>query len=118
MRGYELVLVLRAGVSEIEKKKILDEVLKTLGEVKSEIKEWGRRTLAYPIKKEGEGLFVLMNIDCPNGALIPADLEKKLLMHEKILRHLLVRRKLEKKEPVLKTKRKKVRESKNGSKKS
>lgn len=121
MRAYELVLVLRAEVSEIEKKKVLDEVLKLLGEAKSEIQEWGRKTLAYPIKKEREGIFVLLNISYPNGSSIPADLEKKLLMNEKVLRHLLIRTK-DKKEIVPKVKKivlkVKSKGRKDGSKKS
>lgn len=121
MRSYELVLVLKSGVSEIEKKKVLDEVSKTLEKAESEIQELGRKTLAYPIKKEREGIFVLINVTYPNGTSIPADLEKKLLMNERVLRHLLVRTK-DKKEVVLKAKKivlkAKSKGRKNGSKKS
>ena len=103
MRSYELVLVLRAGVSETDKKKVLDEVTKILGGAETETTEWGKRTLAYPIKKEGEGLFILMNISYPNGSSIPEGVEKKLLINENILRHLLIRTK-DKKEVTAKTK--------------
>lgn len=92
MRTYELVLVIKSGISEADRKKLLETVQKSLGEAKTEVVEWGKKTLSYPIKKETEGLYFLLNIDYPDESTIPADFEKKLFANENILRHLFVRK--------------------------
>ncbi len=119
MRTYELVLVIKSGISEVDRKKVLETVQKSLGEAKAEVVEWGKKPLSYPIKKETEGIYFLLNIDYPEESVIPEDFEKKLFANENILRHLFVKRKPEKKEVgskglVLSDRR----ESKDGSKKS
>jgi small subunit ribosomal protein S6 len=55
----------------------------------TEVKQWGRKKLAYPIKNHNEGNYVLtiFKMD-PN---LTAELESSLELSEEILRHLLVR---------------------------
>lgn len=91
MRVYDLVLVLRPKLTEVERKKVIDSVTKILGEVKSTARELGKKVLSYPIKKETEGAYVMLNITSENG--LKSDIDKKLLINDNILRHLLVRRK-------------------------
>lgn len=93
MRAYDLVLVLRAGLSETERKKLLENIKSWLGETKVDTKELGKKSLAYPIKKEREGNYVLASLTTSNGNGIGAELEKKLTSSDDVLRHLLVRRK-------------------------
>lgn len=113
MRLYELVLVLRSSLSETQRKKILDTIKSWLkpaspssprasvdarrveagqgGPVKiSKEEEWGQKVLSYVIKKESSGFYVLWSLEAD---LVPADFEKRLLMNENILRHLLIRKK-------------------------
>ena len=53
MRLYELVLVLRTSLSEADRKKLVDQVKKALGDIKvTKEEEWGQKPLAYAIKKE------------------------------------------------------------------
>ena len=48
---------------------------------------WGRRRLAYVIRKQTEGLYVLMNISLdPKSA---SDLERNIRFLEPVIRHLL-----------------------------
>lgn len=91
MRSYDLVLVLGTSLAEAERKKILENIENWLGKAEIKSQELGRKTLAYPLKKEREGLFVLLKINYQNGTTVPVGLEKKLLMNDNILRHLLVR---------------------------
>lgn len=97
MRAYDLVLVLRAGLSETERKKVPANIKSWLGEAKVDTKELGKKSLAYPIKKEREGIYVLASIVISNGSTIGQDLGKKLRSNEDVLRYLLVRRKATKK---------------------
>lgn len=92
MRVYELVMVLQSSLSEAQRKKLIDTVKTWLGDVKiAKEDEWGQKPLAYPIKKEIAGFYLLFNLETENS--IPLDLEKKLLTNENILRHLLIRKK-------------------------
>lgn len=92
MRVYELVMVLRSSLSEAQRKKFVETVKTWLGEVKVKKEdEWGQKPLAYPIKKEIAGFYLLLNLETESS--ISSDLEKRLLTNENILRHLLVRRK-------------------------
>jgi len=51
--------------------------------------QWGRRKLAYPIRKQTEGSYVLMWASMPRQAI--RGLERELKLAENVLRHLLVR---------------------------
>ena len=91
MRSYELVLVLKTSLSESQQKKLIDTIkgwLKGLKIVKEE--QLGQKPLSYPIKKEIAGVYIDWSFEMET---IPLDLEKKLLVNENILRHLLIRRK-------------------------
>lgn len=50
---------------------------------------WGRRTLAYPIKKQTEGVYVQFDFQLPPAK--SRELERNLRIDEQVLRHLLVR---------------------------
>lgn len=106
MRTYDLVLVLKADIAETQREKLLDTVKTWLGNAKVDSKSLGKKLLSYPIKKEGEGIYILLNLGYTDGVVVPADVEKKLLMNDNVLRHLLVRRNV-KKELTLTTGRRK-----------
>jgi small subunit ribosomal protein S6 len=92
MRIYELVLILKSSISEAQRKKAVD-VVKSLNKDLKIAKEesLGVKPLAYKIKKELSGHFVHLVMEAKE--LIPADLEKRLIANEDILRHLLIRTK-------------------------
>lgn len=50
---------------------------------------WGRRALAYPIKKQSDGVYVQFNFELPPTK--SRELERALRIDEQALRHLLVR---------------------------
>ena len=90
MRTYELVVVLKP-VDEKERKKTLETVKSWLGDLKVKAeKDWGSKALKFPIKKELTGFYVDFELE---GNSVPTDLEKKLLLAETVLRHLIVRKK-------------------------
>jgi len=50
---------------------------------------WGLRGLAYRIKKNRKGHYVLLNINAPSGAVI--ELERQLKINEDVLRYITVK---------------------------
>lgn len=92
MRGYELTFIVRpeldeAGLAAVEDK-VKSFVTNSGGQV-ARVERWGRRQLAYPIKKIGEGQYIFMRVQLPTQA--PRELERQLRLTEDVLRYLLVR---------------------------
>ena len=50
---------------------------------------WGLRSLAYRIKKNRKGHYVLLNINAPSKAVV--ELERQLKINEDVLRFLTVK---------------------------
>lgn len=90
MRTYELVLVVRPSLSEADRKKLLESVKAWFGSLKvTKEDDWGSKALKYSIKKELTGHYFDLFLE---GESVPADLEKRILNQENILRHLLIRK--------------------------
>lgn len=91
MRLYELVVILKSSLAEAQRKKLIDTIQSWFGEMKvSKVEQWGQKVFAYPIKHEESGYYVRLFLE---GENIVADLGKRLIQNEDIVRHLLVRTK-------------------------
>jgi small subunit ribosomal protein S6 len=53
------------------------------------VEKWGKRRLAYSIRHQEEGIYVLMTLECP--ATLVKELDRRLRMNERIVRHMAVR---------------------------
>ncbi len=88
--NYEVVFILDPNLSEeatatlVEKFKALIESKGTL----SEVNEWGKRHLAYPINDLNEGYYVLMTFSSTPD--LPAELDRVLRITEGVMRSLIV----------------------------
>ncbi len=102
--SYELMLIFRTDTSEEKRKKIVEEIKKVLPTLdkKFEVKDFGKRLLSYPIKKENEGNYYLLTLNMEGKEA--ANLNSKLKLNEDLLRYLLVRLEPAKKEKVKKGK--------------
>ena len=90
MRNYELVCVIQPDLDETAFNSLLDRVKGWVTEsngVVDKVDIWGRRKLAYNIRKQREGQFVLLNISLQPAAT--AELERNLRYQEPIMRHML-----------------------------
>ena len=92
MRDYELVLVISPEVVDENVAATVDKVSQFIterGGSITEVNQWGRRKLAYPIKHFMEGSYVLAQFKLEPK--LAAELEANLRISEEIMRHLLVR---------------------------
>jgi len=90
MRKYELVCILHPDLDENAFNGAIEKVKGWIGEAGGSIDKvdvWGRRTLAYAIRKQREGQYVLLNVSLPAEAV--AGLERNLRFLEPVLRHML-----------------------------
>jgi small subunit ribosomal protein S6 len=92
VRDYELVFIISPEVSEEEMPAAIERVSQAIvsrgGEVR-EVDHWGRKKLAYPIKRCNEGNYVLTQLRLDPTRTV--ELEAGLRLSEEVLRHLLVR---------------------------
>ena len=92
MRHYEIVFLVHPDQSE----QVPQMIERYRGMIESDgghfhrLEDWGRRQLAYPIKKAHKAHYVLMNIECSSVAL--AELEDAFRFNDAVLRHLTLAR--------------------------
>jgi small subunit ribosomal protein S6 len=89
---YEIGFIITPDANEEEVKKIVESIsgtIKKANGVINNIDEWGRKKMAYPIKKNLEGYFVFIQAEI-DGSVI-ADLERRLKQMEKVLRYITLR---------------------------
>lgn len=91
MRHYEIVFMVHPDQSDqvpamIERYRGIIESAK--GTV-HRLEDWGRRQLAYPIKKLVKAHYVLMNVETDQDAL--AELEEAFKFNDAVLRHMTIR---------------------------
>lgn len=92
MRHYEIVFLAHPDQSEqvpamIERYRAMIE--KNGGAI-HRLEDWGRRQMAYPIKKLHKAHYVMMNIECDNEALDA--LKHAFRYNDAILRNLILQR--------------------------
>ena len=92
MREYELVVILSPELAEEDVPAAIDRLSQLIADRGGEVRDvdrWGRRKLAYPIKKHLEGNYLVTQVKLdPNRT---SDVEAALRISEEVLRHLLVR---------------------------
>lgn len=92
MRSYELVFIVNPELDEDDltavRERVEGLIERSSGKV-TKVEPWGLRRLAYPVQKQGEGQYVLMQLDIESQRV--AELERDLGLVEPILRHLIVR---------------------------
>jgi small subunit ribosomal protein S6 len=89
---YEIGFIITPDANEEDVKKIVESISGTIKKAKgviANIDEWGRKKMAYPIKKNLEGYYVFIQTEV-DGAVI-ADLERRLKQMEKVLRFITLR---------------------------
>ena len=89
---YEHVFIARQDISGTQVDQIIEAftgIVETGGGKVVETESWGLRNLAYRIKKNRKGHYVMMNIDAPSDVI--NELERQQRIHEDILRYLSLR---------------------------
>ncbi len=93
MRHYEIVFLVHPDQSS-QVQAMVDRYKATIeeaGGVIHRLEDWGRRHLAYPIKKIHKAHYVLMNVECDQETL--TELESGFRFNDAILRSMTLSRK-------------------------
>ncbi len=92
LRDYELVVIIPPQLDDQGVATAIERIsgwITSGGGTIGSTNVWGRRALAYAIKKQNEGVYVQFNFQ-----LLPSksrELERSLRLNEQVIRHLLVR---------------------------
>lgn len=90
MRNYEVALIAHPELNDEALAALVDKVtgwITAAGGVLGEIDRWGRRRLAFPIRKQREGQYMFVPAQMPPAAT--RDLERNLRLTESILRFMI-----------------------------
>lgn len=88
---YEMLYIIDAGIEESQVQRIQNDVKETINSVGELTKEnvWGRRRLAYPVKKKTEGIYVDLEFTATNEA--PNMFRELFHTRPSVLRHLCLK---------------------------
>lgn len=92
MAFYENVFVVRQDVASTQVEALVETyatLIQENGGTVTKKEFWGLKGLAYRIRKNRKGHFVLLNIDAPPAAVI--ELERNMRLNEDVLRYITVR---------------------------
>ncbi|MCK0069879.1 MULTISPECIES: 30S ribosomal protein S6 [Kordiimonas] len=92
MALYEHVFIARQDISASQVESITADFSKIIEENEGKIAKseyWGLKNLAYKIKKNRKGHYVLLNIDAPHAAV--AEMERQARLHEDVMRFMTIR---------------------------
>jgi len=89
---YENVFIARQDISTTQVETLADGFANLVAEHGGKVEKreyWGLRNLAYRVKKNRKGHYMLFNLDAPPAAV--SELERNMRINEDILRYLTIR---------------------------
>ena len=91
---YELMLIVNPNADEERQKEIVDRLRTNIEKDKGTVAgvdEWGKKKLAYEIKKEPEGIYSVITFTATPATL--AEIERVLGITDEVLRFMTTRQK-------------------------
>ncbi len=92
LRDYEMVVILSPEIGDDVIGESLDRLsqrITSLGGEVVDVNHWGRRRLAYPIRRHLEGNYVISQVKLDPDQI--PDLESNLRISEEVIRHMIVK---------------------------
>lgn len=92
MNKYELAVVVNAKLEDDDRNATVErvkEIITKHGGTITNVDEWGKKRLAYEIRKMREGFYYFIQFDGEAG--VPAEIESRIRLMENVIRYLCVR---------------------------
>lgn len=92
MTSYELVFIVSPEVADDDVSNTVNKVSEMIGKAGgnvTEVSQWGKKKMTYPIKRFTEGNYVLAKVELKPSSI--KEVDSSLRMSGDVLRHLLVR---------------------------
>ena len=103
MRQYETAFLIAPQLSEEETEKLIQQMASVVSRKKGkmlEIEKWGKRKLAYPVKKLDEAFYVFFHYE--GEPTIPSELERRFKQTESVLRYITLKKEIEEETKIVK----------------
>jgi len=91
MSVYETLFIALPSLTDEEVDKLVEKITSTIESQEGKIRKidkWGKRVLAYPIKKLNEGIYVLIEFELEKAKVNEVD--RRMKLDENIIRHIIV----------------------------
>ncbi len=90
--NYETILIVNSNLDEAAIKATIEKFVNLIAEHGTVVstEEWGKRKLAYPIKKMNEGYYVLITFSS-NPDFI-AELERIYKITDEVIKHIVIKK--------------------------
>ena len=90
--NYETIIIINSNLDEAATKATIEKFTSLISEhgTVESTEEWGKKKLAYPIKKQNEGYYVLINFSS-NPDFID-ELERVYNITDEIIKHIVVKK--------------------------
>ena len=91
MRKYEGMFIIKPDISQSDQDKAIDSIKKSIAKAggKTSLSEnWGKRRLAYAIKKYSEGVYYRFEFEIEPKSI--SDLKRDYKLNEDIIRELII----------------------------
>lgn len=92
MRPYEVMIIFDPSLEDDAVRAEVDrstELIRARGGNPGRVERWGKRRLAYEIRRQREGNYVLLEAQAEPSVM--ADLDRSLQLADRVLRHKVIR---------------------------
>ncbi len=92
LKRYETVFIIPVGLSDDESQKVIERYENIIERMKGmllKIDKWGKRKMAYEIKKHANGFYILM--DYAGTSALVTELERNLKIDDRVLKYMTVK---------------------------
>lgn len=91
MKKYEVMFIVNAANDDVIKAavKLVQDTITRIGGTIDNSDEWGKRHLAYEVKHQSEGYYVVVDFQADPAQI--KELDRVIKIHEEIIRHIIVK---------------------------
>ncbi len=96
MQSYESLFILRPSLSDEDASRLIEKmkgVLEKSGATIHKLDNWGKKKLAYEVKRERKGTYVYLQFEAPGAAI--GELERSYRLEDSVLKFLTVKQELQ-----------------------
>ena len=91
MKKYEVMFIVDIANEEVIQAavKLVQDTIVRIGGTVTKVDEWRKRHLAYEVKHQNEGYYVVVDFEADPSQI--AELDRIIKIHEEIIRHIIVK---------------------------
>jgi len=91
VKKYEVMFIVNIANEEVIQAavKLVQDTITRIGGTVVKVDEWGRRHLAYEVKHQNEGYYVVVEFEADPSQI--TELDRIIKIHEEIIRHIIVK---------------------------